>query len=258
MSHVILGTLIAFGIFVGVLACMEVGRRIGRRRVERDPEHGREGLGTVEAAVFGLLGLMIAFTFTGAASRFDSRRAQIAVEANAIGTAWLRLDTLPAESQPALRARFRDYTDARIGLFRSVGNDSAMKEQFARLERLQGEIWPLAVKACHASETPIIINLVVPAINDMFDQATMRNAMARIHPPTIIFIMLAVLTLLCSFLAGYAMAGARFRNFSHVLVFALIISTAFYVIIDLEFPRVGLIRLDAADAVMTDLRASMK
>jgi hypothetical protein len=45
----------------------------------------------VEGAVFGLLGLLIAFTFSGAASRFDDRRALIVEEANDIGTAWLRV-----------------------------------------------------------------------------------------------------------------------------------------------------------------------
>src|SRR5262245_22835515 len=94
----------AGGLLAGMLVCLELGRRLGVRRLERDPQGALAGLGAVEGAVFGLYGLLIAFTFSGAPARFDARRQLIAEEANAIGTAYLRIDLLAAESQPALRA----------------------------------------------------------------------------------------------------------------------------------------------------------
>src|SRR4249920_2368027 len=99
----------AGGLFLGMLLLQEVGRRIGVRRRAQDPEGAGIGLGTIETAVFALLGLLIAFTFSGAASRFDGRRQLVAQEANAIGTAYLRLDMLAPDARSALRQRFSQY-----------------------------------------------------------------------------------------------------------------------------------------------------
>jgi len=86
-------------LFLGILALMEVERRFGQRRAAEDAEGARAGLGAVEGAVYGLLGLLIAFSFSGAAERFAGRRTLIIEEANAIGTAYLRVDLLPEEAQ---------------------------------------------------------------------------------------------------------------------------------------------------------------
>lgn len=83
-------------VFASILLAMEIGRRAGSWTRKRDPAGATSGTGAVEAAVFGLMGLMIAFTFSGAASRFDSRRQLIVEEANKIGTAYLRIELLPA------------------------------------------------------------------------------------------------------------------------------------------------------------------
>ena len=91
------------GLFVGMLVCLEVGYRIGSYGVERHQELEHEGTGAIEAAVFALLGLLLAFTFGGAMTRLETRRELIVQEANAIGTAYLRLDVLPAAEQPEMR-----------------------------------------------------------------------------------------------------------------------------------------------------------
>jgi hypothetical protein len=101
-------------LFVGMLLFLEVGRRLGIRRLKDDSSAAAEGIGAVDGAVFAVLGLLIAFTFSGATTRFDARRQLIVEETNNIGTAYLRLDVLPADAQPALRESFRRYLDARI------------------------------------------------------------------------------------------------------------------------------------------------
>jgi hypothetical protein len=79
----------------------------------------------------------------------------------------------------------------------------------------------------------------------------------EMHPPTVVFAMLVGLALAASFLAGYGMTGSKARNRFHMLGFALAMATAVYVILDLEYPRLGLIRVDAFDQALVDLRASM-
>jgi hypothetical protein len=69
--------------------------------------------------------------------------------------------------------------------------------------------------------------------------------------------MLVGLALAASLLAGYGMAGSKMRSWFHMLGFALAIATAVYVVLDLEYPRLGLIRVDAFDQALVDLRESM-
>ena len=129
--------------------------------------------------------------------------------------------------------------------------------ELSKANALQGEIWNRAVVACQVSPNPVQAYLI-PALNEMFDLAATRMIIARMHPPTIIFVMIGVLALMSSLLAGYAMAGGKTRSWIHVIGFALIMAATVYVILDLEFPRLGIIRIDAFDRVLADLRQSMR
>jgi hypothetical protein len=241
-----------------MLVLLEVGRRIGARRLARDVEGARAGIGVVEGSVFGLLGLLLAFTFSGAATRFDTRRELIAQEVNAIGTAWLRIDLLPPEARPPIREGFRQYLDARLAAYRKLPDVEAAERELAVSTRIQGEVWARAVEVCRTDAGVPARMLLLPSMNEMFDIATARTLAARIHPPPIVFGMLAALALAGALLAGYGMAGGRARSWIHVVGFAATITVAIYVIMDLEYPRVGLLRVDHFDRSLVDLRASMK
>ncbi len=248
--------LFAGGLFLGLLLFQEAGRRLGVRRLAAEPEGARAGLGAVEGAVFALMGLLVAFSFSGAATRFDARRHLIVEEANAVGTAYLRLDLLPADAQPKMRDLFRRYMDERLDVYRNVPDIAAAKEALARSIALQGEIWNGAVDASRAE--PQARMLLMPALNAMFDIAAARTAAIQMHPPTVIFAMLGLVALACALLAGHSMAGLKKRSLLHSLGFAIILTLTVYVILDLEYPRVGLIRVDPMDKVLADVRQSMK
>jgi hypothetical protein len=245
-------------LFVGILLLLETGRRIGARRLAQDPEGARQGAGVVDGAVFGLLGLMIAFTFSGAATRFDARRLLVVEEANNVGTAWLRLDLLPPAEQPVMRDLFRKYLDSRIDTYRLLPDLLAAETELAESVRLQGEIWKRAVAVCEAQKDGSTKSLLLSALNSMIDITTVRTEAARIHPPWIIFAMLGLLSLAASLLAGYGMAGGRSRSWTHILGFAAVMSITVYVILDIEYPRLGLIRVSGVDQVLIELRESME
>ena len=246
------------GLFACILLFAWIGRRIGGLRSREETERERVGLVTVETAIYALLGLMIAFTFSGATSRFDARRAQIVQEANALGTAYLRLDLLPAAAQPALRDRFRRYTDARMAAYRALPDLEAMSAQLARADELQSEIWKDAIAALRGAP-PEASLLLIPALNDMIDITTTRAVSLRTHTPPVILIALVVLTLICSLLVGYGLAGGKpFATNLHMIGFALMMTVTIYVILDLDHPRVGLIRVDFADQALIDAREGMK
>jgi len=257
MSHAFTTSLLTLGLFLGMLALLEIGRRIGAARTKAEGEGARAGTVAVESAVFALMGLLIAFTFSGAGARFDSRRQLIVEEANAIGTSWLRLDLLPAEAQPALREKFRSYLDSRLETYRRLPDLAAAKEELARTAKLQAEIWTQAVASCREQGTQPATMLLLPALNQMIDIATTRTMAAQMHPPRVIFAMLFALALASALLAGYGMAGAEARNWTHMVGFAALIAASAYVILDLEYPRRGWIRIDASDRVLVELRQSM-
>jgi len=251
--------LFAIGLFAAMLVMLEFGRRLGVRHRSRMMEGASAGIGAVEAAVFALLGLMIAFTFQGAAARFDARRELVVQEANNIGTAWMRIDLLPPGAQPAMRESFRQYLDSRLETYRQVSlfNVEAVYAELDRTTRLQQEIWKRAIAAQDAGAQLVTIGLL-PALNQMFDIVTTRLWAMKAHPPGIVFAMLAILACAAALLAGHGMSGSKVRSWIHIVGFAAILSGTVFVIIDLEFPRRGLIRVDMFDQVLVDLRKSMK
>jgi hypothetical protein len=246
------------GLFILMLVAAEAGRRLGVARLARDAGGLAKGSGSAEAAMFALFGLLIAFTFSGAAARFDGRRDLVVEEANAIGTAWLRLDLLPAAAQPALRDLFRRYLDARIEVYRSVPDLDAVNRALARSVALQGEIWTRAVAGCQSPGGQPAIVVLLPALNQMIDITTTRTMAARMHPPKVIFVLLIALGLVSAMFAGYGSALGKQRHWLRAVGFAAVIAVTVYVILDLEYPRLGLIRVDAADQVLVDLRESIR
>jgi hypothetical protein len=252
------GLIFAGALFLGMLVLLETGRRIGTRRSEREAERSRQGIGVLDGAVFGLLGLLIAFTFSGAGTRFDEQRQLVVEEANDIGTAWLRLDLLPASAQPALRDLFRRYLDARIATYEKLPDVTAAKVELAHSLELQGEIWTKAVAACRDSSVYPAHLLLLPALNQMIDITTTRTQSALRHPPMVIFGMIAALLLTASLLAGFDMAGGKYPSSVHIFGFAIVMAVTVYVILDLEYPRLGSIRMESSDQVLTQLRESMK
>jgi hypothetical protein len=235
-----------------------LGRLLGETAIQR---HGSIGstIGSLEGAVFALLGLLIAFTFSGALTRFDARRAQVVQEANAIGTAWLRIDLLPASAQPKLRASFKTYVDSRIATYRKLPDVKAAQQELTHSNELQQQIWNQAVAATQLPGTrPQAMVLLMPALNDMFDISTSRIAATQLHPPGIIYAMLVALSLVAGLLAGYQSAGEKGYAWIHKIAFATIVGLTVYVILDIEYPRLGFVRIDAFDHLLVDVRAGMK
>jgi len=255
----VIGGTLAGVLFVGILAALALGRWIGKRTIAGYGPSAPPNISSLETAVFALLGLIIAFTFSGALSRFDIRRAQAVDEANAIGTAYLRIDLLPASVQPPLRETFRSYVDSRIETYRRLPDLAAAKTALARSQALQGEIWSQAVAAVRTPGSSAGAELLVlPALNQMFDITTVRVTATQMHPPVIVYAMLIGLALASALLAGYQTAGERAYDWVHQLGFAGIVAFTAYVILDIEYPRLGFVRIDAIDQLLVSVRQGMK
>jgi hypothetical protein len=136
---------------------------------------------------------------------------------------------------------------------------SAAKQELARSQQLQAEIWTQAAAAVRSPETrPSAELLVMSALNSMFDITTVRVVATQLHPPNIVYAMLFGLALAAALLAGYQSATEKARDWVHQIGFAAMLALTLYVILDIEHPRLGLVRIDAIDQVIVDLRAGMK
>jgi hypothetical protein len=253
LTHLNMG--LAVALFFGMVLFQEIGFYIGRTTAIG--EVSRAGADLVEAGVFGLLGLLLAFQFARAGGRLQYRRVLTAEEANAIGTAYLRLDLLTAERQPALRDLFRRYADARIRAWAKVPDLRAVEVELAVARKLQAEIWSAAAAALAWESSLAAALLLVPALNEMFDVATAREVAARTHAPGLVIVFLFGVALLSAVLSGYAMSAAGHRDWLHALVFAAVVTGTIFVILDMEFPGIGLIRVGAADRAMIQARQAM-
>lgn len=245
-------------VFIGLLICLEIGFRLGRRNAGKYPERAHEGIGAIEGVIFALLGLLLAFSLSGATSRLDNRRQLIIQEANAVGTAYLRLDLLPPAEQPVMRQLFRDYLDTRLRVYQLIADEAASNQEQAKAVELQRDIWSRAVAASTGSPDQSTELLLLPALNEMIDVTTSRAIALTTHLPAPIVQLLVIMALMSGLAAGYAMAKRGRRSWIHMLLYAAIVAVTLYVVLDLEYPRSGLIRLDAADKALYALRDSIR
>ena len=257
MNLTLIAEMVCISLFVGMSLLSIVCYRFGLRRLGEE-DTPTEVSGAVIGAVFALFGLLIAFTFSGAYSRFDGRRQLIVQEANAIGTAYLRLDLLPVSAQAPLRKTFRAYTVSRAALYEKLTDESAKRVELTRASELQREIWTQAVAASADPDQDSTRILLLPALNEMIDIVTTRTVAIQTHPPLLIWAMLFAIALSCAGLTGYRSGfSARPGHVYHILL-AAITACVLYVILDIEYPRYGLIRLDTVNHILRELSETMK
>jgi hypothetical protein len=213
-------------LFPAMILLLELGRRLRRRGATS------EGGNAIEGAIFGLFGLLLAFTFSGAISRYDNHRLLLIEEVNDIGTAYLRLDLLPPQMQPELRQLFRDYTHSRLHLFDAVGDEITPESS-----RLQRTIWQRATAASTAQgAAPDAAKLLLPAINDMIDITSKRQNAFNMHPPAVVYWLLFAFSAGSALMAGYSMKPVG-RDWVYSVALALAVTLTVCTILDIEYPR---------------------
>jgi len=246
------------GLFATMLLSAAGGRRLAARRSTRHDDVSAVGTGAVDAAVLGLLGLLMAFWFSSAGGRLDMRRSLIVEEANAIGTAWLRLDLLPEDARSGVREEFRSYLDTRLAQTPGASHAESDADLARRLATAQDAIWRQAVAAAPRCLSPQAAVLLLDALNAMFDAGTRHRAAFNAHTPVAILALLLMVAVFAAVLAGHDMAGRERFSWMHIIVFAGVVSLTIWVIYDLEMPRYGLIRIDNYDQALLDLRDSFR
>ena len=251
--------------FIGSLIALHLGQRLGRHYRKNGEANGIGGLGTVEGAIFGLMGLLLAFTISGALQRFDDRRQLVLQEASAATAAFDRLDLLDAQAGRLLQGKLKEYVRTRVDLYRTRhdfevrhGMEEFSREQQEQAFRFKSDLWSSAVAICPKDAWQPACGLVLPALNSMFEVARLRAGAAEKHPPHILYGLLFGLGLGCSLLAGFGMAASGGRSWIHMVLFAGTLTAALYIVTDMEYPRLGLIRIESFDHFLADTLDQMR
>jgi hypothetical protein len=245
---------VSLALFLGMLAAIEGGARWA---LHQGDEKEVKGAGIIEGAVFALLGLLIALTFTGAAERFNARSMLTIDESDALGTMFTRLEILPEPGRGQLQRLVRGYTAARLEEFEHIQVPSEHALARGRTAALRNQLWAeLRAAAAHAVY-PNAPMLLLPPLDQAFSVADRREAVRRIHPAGAVYAMLVVISLLSATLAGYGFADRTKRRWLHRLSFAGATAVSLFVTINMDHPRLGVIRMGNRDQVLQEALAEM-
>jgi len=225
-------------LLVGAYVSSDLGYRFGRWTGPRDEAFDRQ-LGIVRGATFALVAFLIGFAFSGAASRYVERLDIIVKEANALGTAWLRADTLAEPAKANLKAALRDYAADRVASLRQPEPEPVLAH-IARVGSFHDRIWKAGLEG--TAGNPALGLLVLPSLNEVIDLHTTHLSAAKRHLPVAIMVGLLVTVGLSLAMAafGHGQVGRRFAALD--MLYGVVMAAALWMTIDLDYPRYGLIR----------------
>lgn len=209
-----------------------------RRRLSLD-EKQRDDFSLILAATLTLLGLLIGFSFSMAASRYDQRKNLEEAEANAIGTEYLRADLLPAADRDKVRGLLKQYLELRIRFY------EAAPSEVARINidtaRVQNDLWLAAAEPAKRQPSPVIA-LAVAGMNDVLNSQGYTQAAWWNHVPFSAVMLMGGIAFMCNVLIGYGTKAASLHS-RLLLILPLFVALAFALIFDIDTPRLGLIKV---------------
>lgn len=254
--------LLFLGLLVLLLLAKEIGFAVGTRtlraRARRAALAGpagqqggdqKDNIGLVTGGMLALVAFILALAMSMAQGRLDARRDVVRDEANAIGTVWLRADFAGQAAAP-IRALLRDYAALRLETIESPPDPDDVAGELDRTNTMQGRIWALASAAARHDHTPETA-LLIESLNDMFDLSLTSRRAFTDRVPIGVLRMLLWTALISMGVVGYhfAQAGGRHLLFSGLLL--AFWSGAMVLIVDMNNPTKGSIRVDPAPLVWT-------
>lgn len=232
---------------VAILAACEFGRWLGVRA----SVSGGSNVGTLEAAILGLLALLISFSFAMALSRFDARRDSVLNEATAIGTTALRARMLPPPHNVESLALLREYVRLRLHMAQPETSSAEFSAGIARSNAIHELLWQQATQAAANNDAMVPTGLLIQALNEMIDQQEKRLTAVRNRVPGIVFLALYGIAIVAAAFTGYANGGGTRNGRLPAYVLGITIAAVILLIQDLDSPRAGLILVDQQPMIDT-------
>jgi len=237
-----------------MLACSEAGFCFGLKARGSVNEAVRSRIAIFEGAMLGVLGLLMGFTMSMGATRFEVRRQLVVEESNAIGTTWLRSMMLPQPENTEFIAVLRRYVDARVN-FASARKLSELPPLREVATRLQPELWSRVTAFAARDPRSVPAGLLLETTNQMIDLEATRWASFWGHVPRSVICVNVFVAMLAAALLGYGFGLVGKRQIVPILMLALSISAVLTVIVDLDRPWQGYIRV--SQQPMIDLQKQL-
>lgn len=248
---------IAVVLFLSMIIIYWIGYMIRKAEIKRNKALSNEGLGSIEASLLGLLALLLSFTFSMSATRYDNRRTVIIDEANNIGTVILRADMYPDSIKSLLKADLKDYLEARIEYYNTGVDSAKINLALKKTESIYTKIWGRVIRESQKTENTVRSNQMIPALNNMIDIVTTRDAIKNATVPNSVFGLLFLIILFAGFTVGYSNIKKQ-KNHILALAFSLTVVTTVCLILDLDRPRRGIIDMSSSEQKIVDLRNLFK
>jgi hypothetical protein len=237
-------------LFVSMLIAIEVGYRFGRRVESRANESSRSHVGAIQASQLGILALLLGFTFSLALQRFDNRSQAVVDEANAIGTTYLRAQLLQDTIRGEVQTLLRRYVDLRVQAGAvALDHESKRDPIIAQTNKVLDDLWGYARRAAEEDGRAVTAGLFIQSLNELIDSYGRRDAALSRHVPELVLFLLYGTFILTGGVIGYAagVAGHRTSFVTYILVMLIVVLT--FIIVDLDRPRRGLIRVSQASLI---------
>jgi hypothetical protein len=230
-------------LFVLMMLATEVGIRFGSGTRARRREEETSYIDFIQGGVLGLLSLLLGFTYALAADRHDARTELQVREANALGTAYLRAGLVTDPSRSELRESIRQYVDAAVQSVDVIDNPVVAAENLQRAERALQMLWPTGLRSIEGREPTEADSLLLQSLNDVIDLHEQRIAAFEYRVPKIILWVLFFLAVASMALTGYAIGLNGSRKFFLTTGMTILVVAVILVIIDLQHPQQGFIRV---------------
>ncbi|MES2283622.1 MAG: hypothetical protein V4542_19590 [Pseudomonadota bacterium] len=250
--------LFAFLLFFALQVAIQLGFKAGRKLEFAVWDKLNRAFFSVTGATLALLGLLLAFSFSMAVSRYEARKVVVLMEANAIGTAWLRTDFLQPGPSQTVRQLLRDYVKTRIEYHDSAAETQKSQEFISQAKDIQDRIWAVAAVMGNYREPQqsTHFSALTEAVIAMGSVRNERRYAIENQVPSSVIALLMIITLQAAALTGFAF-GANNRRLRLALIgFPLLLSLVIYTILDLDRPTRGWIVVDQVP--MLALEASLK
>jgi hypothetical protein len=235
--------LIIAALLITFLAATEIGFRSGRSRQSREDEQTRFHITSLQGPLLGLLALMLGFTFSMALSRYDMRKELVLAESNAIGTAYLRARLMPEPHRSENVRLLNAYVDARLDFY-NAGNDPVrLAAAKADAAHLQQQLWAMAIAMSQLDTRSVPLGLFVQSLNAVFDLDADRSQALQNHVPKPVLALVSIIAAVALAFIGHGCGLHGRRHFVSTALVALLLALVLAVILDLDLPRQGLIKI---------------
>ena len=235
-------------LFFSMLVAIWIGYKIGLKKTKTDNKNAE-----ISSSLLGLLALILGFTFAMAGSRYENRKDNLINEANCIGTAVLRSDIYPDSLKNEFKKDFESYVKSRKDYYLLENDEEKLNTSLKQSAVASGKLWNRAAFYAKDKDYFIQSNMMLPALNSMFDSASKSNMVLNSKvPETIVYLMLAF-SIIISFFIGYNSGLEKKINTKFITGFCFLICIVIYITLDLDRPRRGLIKLDTEIRLMQKL-----